>query len=100
MHITSGLLPQIEVMLLREHWEDTISKIAPTFKVGPVLVDPSSIQMPVDDGLPNVSWSSMHRVNPSEWKSSDIKRSDSLAGFYNEKMRAYEGWLKLQREDD
>ena len=100
MHITSGLLPQIEVMLLREHWEDTISKIAPTFKVGPVLVNPSSIQMPVDDGLPNVSWSWMHRETPSEWQSSDIKRSDSLAGLPNGKMRAYEGWLKLQREDD
>lgn len=100
IHITSGILPQIEVMLLREHWDDTISKIAPTFKVGPVLVDPSSIRMPIDDGLPNITWNWMHRETPSDWKSSDIKRSDSLAGLPNGKMRAYEGWLKLNIEDD
>lgn len=100
MHITSGVLPQVEVSLLREHWEDSLAKIAPTFRVGPVLVDPTSIRMPIDDGKPNVAWSWMHRETPTEWQSSEIKRSDSLAGLPNGKMRAYEGWLKLQREDD
>ena len=56
--------------------------------------------MPIDDGKPNVAWSWMHRETPTEWQSSEIKRSDSLAGLPNGKMRAYEGWLKLQREDD
>ena len=39
LHITSGFLPQKQITLLREHWDVPVSKIAPTFKVGPVLVD-------------------------------------------------------------
>ena len=95
IHITTGILPQKEITLLREHWEDAVARIAPTFKVGPVLVNPDSIRMPVDDGIPNLSWTWVHRETPSEWVEAEIKRSDSLAGLPHGKMKAYEGWMKL-----
>ena len=99
-HITSGILPQKEITLIREHWEDAVSRIAPTFKIGPVLVDPSSIRMPIDDAKPNLSWRWVHRETPSDWVESEIKRSDSLAGLPNDKMKAYEGWIKLDIIED
>ncbi len=99
-HITSGILPQKEITLIREHWEEAVSKIAPTFKIGPVLVDPSSIRMPIDDAKPNLSWRWVHRETPSDWVESEIKRSDSLAGLPNDKMKAYEGWIKLDIIED
>ena len=99
-HITSGILPQKEITLIREHWEEAVSRIAPTFKVGPVLVDPSSIRMPIDDAKPNLSWRWVHRETPSDWVESEIKRSDSLAGLPNDKMKAYEGWIKLDIIED
>ncbi len=99
-HITSGILPQKEITLIREHWEDAVSRIAPTFKIGPVLVDPSSIRMPIDDAKPNLSWRWVHRETPSDWVETEIKRSDSLAGLPNDKMKAYEGWIKLDIIED
>ena len=64
-HITSGILPQKEITLIREHWEEAVSRIAPTFKVGPVLVDPSSIRMPIDDA--NQIYREGLSETPSDW---------------------------------
>ena len=100
LHITSGILPQKEITLLRDHWEDALSRIAPTFKVGPVLVDPTSVRMPIDDAKPNLIWKWVHRESPSEWKESEIKDSDSLAGLPSGKMTAYEGWIKLDIDEN
>jgi hypothetical protein len=99
LHLTSGFLPQKEILLLREHWEEAMAKIAPTFKVGPVLVDPTSIRMPIDDGKPQMQWKWLHRESPSSVLQSDVKASDDLAGLPNGKMLAYEGWLKLNQID-
>ena len=99
LHVTSGFLPQKEILLLREHWEEAMAKIAPTFKVGPVLVDPTSIRMPIDDGKPQMQWKWLHRESPSSVLQSDVKASDDLAGLPNGKMLAYEGWLKLNQID-
>ena len=100
VHVTSGILPQKEIVLLREHWQDAVAKIAPTFKVGPVLVDPTSVRMPVDDMKPNLIWKWTHRETPSEWIEGPIKRSDSLAGLPHGKMTAYEGWIKLDIDEN
>jgi len=99
LHLTSGFLPQKEIILLREHWEESMAKIAPTFKVGPVLVDPTSIRMPIDDGKPQMQWKWLHRESPSSVLQSEVKASDDLAGLPNGKMLAYEGWLKLNQID-
>ena len=99
VHVTSGFLPQKEITLLREHWEDAVSRIAPSFRVGPVLVDPSSVRMPIDGAKPNLIWSWTHRESPSEWVETPVKRSDSLAGLPNGKMTAYEGWIKLDIDE-
>jgi len=99
VHVTSGILPQKEIVLLREHWQDAVAKIAPSFKVGPVLVDPTSVRMPIDDMKPNLIWKWTHRETPSEWIEGPIKRSDSKAGLPHGKMTAYEGWIKLDIDE-
>ena len=99
VHVTSGILPQKEIVLLREHWQDAVAKIAPSFKVGPVLVDPTSVRMPIDDMKPNLIWKWTHRETPSEWIEGPIRRSDSLAGLPHGKMTAYEGWIKLDIDE-
>ena len=99
VHVTSGILPQKEIVLLREHWQDAVARIAPSFKVGPVLVDPTSVRMPIDDMKPNLIWKWTHRETPSEWVEGPIKRSDSKAGLPHGKMTAYEGWIKLDIDE-
>jgi len=99
LHITSGFLPQKQITLLREHWDTPVNKIAPTFKVGPVLVDPANIRMPIESANPVMDWEWLHRETPSDVFSSQIKPSDSLAGMPNGTMKAFEGWIKLRRKE-
>ena len=99
LHITSGFLPQKQITLLREHWDVPVSKIAPTFKVGPVLVDPANIRMPIESANPVMNWEWLHRETPSDVFSSQIKPSDSLAGMPNGTMKAFEGWIKLRAKE-
>ena len=99
LHITSGFLPQKQITLLREHWDVPVSKIAPTFKVGPVLVDPANIRMPIESANPVMDWEWLHRETPSDVFSSQIKPSDSLAGMPNGTMKAFEGWIKLRTKE-
>lgn len=99
LHITSGFLPQKQITLLREHWDVPVSKIAPTFKVGPVLVDPANIRMPIESANPVMNWEWLHRETPSDVFSSQIKPSDSLAGMPNGTMKAFEGWIKLRTKE-
>ncbi len=99
LHITSGFLPQKQITLLREHWDEPVSKIAPTFKVGPVLVDPANIRMPIESANPVMDWEWLHRETPSDVFSSQIKPSDSLAGMPNGTSKAFEGWIKLRKKE-
>jgi hypothetical protein len=47
VHATSGLLPRKEIGLRREWTSDALSKLSPTFRFGPLLVDPKRIRMPI-----------------------------------------------------
>ncbi|MBT3771307.1 MAG: hypothetical protein HOE92_02655 [Euryarchaeota archaeon] len=99
VHVTCGFLPQKEITLLREHWEDAVARIAPTFKVGPVLVDPSSIRMPIDNAKPNLIWKWANKPSTTEWTEMPIANSDDLAGLPTGKTKAYEGWIKLDIDE-
>lgn len=99
VHVTSGFLPQKEITLLREHWEDAVARIAPTFKVGPVLVDPSSIRMPIDNAKPNLIWKWANKPSTTEWSELPIANSDDLAGLPDGITKAFEGWIKLDIDE-
>ena len=46
IHLTSGISPRKEIALLRSWISEPLARIAPSFRVGPVLVDPETIRMP------------------------------------------------------
>jgi len=99
IHLTSGFLPQKEITLVREHYRDALNKIAPTFKVGPILIDPASVRMPIPQTQEPVIWSWVFKENYTSWSETPIAQSDSLAGLPKGKTTAFTGWIKLDVDE-
>ena len=47
VNATTGMLPRKEIGVRRQWIADALAKIAPSFRFGPVLVDPKTIRMPI-----------------------------------------------------
>ena len=98
IHATSCLLPQKEIGMVRTHYEKAMNKIAPTFKVGPVLVDPENVRMPIPDRQ-GLIWSWNFKESYTEWKETPITDADHLAGLPKGKSAAFDGWIKLDIDE-
>ncbi|PXY78613.1 MAG: hypothetical protein CXX81_06710 [Methanobacteriota archaeon] len=98
VHVTSGILPQKEITLVRSHYEQAMNKIAPTFKIGPVLVDPQTVKMPIPDQR-GLQWSWVFKESYTDWVEQPISDVDQLAGLPKKKTTAFEGWIKLDIDE-
>jgi hypothetical protein len=93
VHVTSGVLPRKEIGMRRQWLVPGLDRIAPTFRFGPVLVDPKSVRMPVPSSLEG-SWSWDHRADAITWADEPIAQANAEARLANAPV-AEEGWLKL-----
>ena len=57
------------------------------------------VLIPFSSEASNLSWSWIQRQTPSNWEELAIKRSDSLAGLPSMTTEAFEGWLKLDIDE-
>jgi hypothetical protein len=51
-HATTGVLPRARVQLARDWVADALQQLSPSFRVGPVLVDPTTVRLPKITALP------------------------------------------------
>jgi hypothetical protein len=94
VHATSGLCPRKDIGVRREWLAAGLARIAPTFRFGPVLVDPKQIRMPVASEL-HGTWSWAHRVDPSHWEEPKVVSETPDASVGVDPAAAQEGWLRL-----
>jgi hypothetical protein len=94
VHATSGLLPRKEIGMRRDWIAGALAQIAPTFRFGPVLVDPTTIRMPVPTDLPG-TWTWDHRTDPAQWASPEVVNDAGDALLGSRPASAQEGWLQL-----
>jgi hypothetical protein len=94
VHATSGVLPRKEIGMRREWVADGLARIAPTFRFGPVLVDPATVRMPVPTDLPG-SWTWDHRADAAQWASPEVVNDTGDAALGTAPASAQEGWLQL-----
>ena len=78
---------------------DGLKKLAPTFRFGPVLVDPKRIRMPVASDIRG-PWSFSHRVDAATWADDAVVNSTSDAQLPPDPSEGREGWLKLTPPED
>ena len=100
VHITTGLLPQKEIGLMREHKQQQLAQIAPTYRAGPMLVDPTTVRMPVPDLILPTEWSWMTKKNSNQWDEDSIVPEDGKPHMPNGRIKAWNGWLKLNKKNE
>jgi hypothetical protein len=94
VHATSGLLPRKELGVRRQWVADGLARLAPSFRFGPVLVDPRTIRMPVATELAG-TWSWNHRTDVSRWVDQPVVNATGTALLGTDVIEAEEGWLTL-----
>jgi hypothetical protein len=94
IYATSGLLPRKNIGLRRVWVDDALKKLAPTFRFGPVLVDPKRIRMPIPTDIRG-TWSWAHRSDAVDWSESGITNATQDALLNDDPPIAEEGWIRL-----
>jgi IPT/TIG domain len=95
VHTTSGLTPRKEIGMRREWVAAALSQIAPTFRFGPVLVDPQRIRMPIPNEI-HGTWSWDHRKSITDWAEDKVTNTTGDALIPPDPAKAQEGWLRMQ----
>ncbi len=94
IHATCGILPRKSITLPRVFIEPALKQIAPSFRLGPVLVDPEHIRMPKPKGLPKKQvWT--RRDRPNSWREDPIATATQDALLPDESAIAQEGYLRV-----
>jgi len=94
VHATAGLLPQKEIGLRREWTAEALAKLSPTFRFGPLLVDPKRIRMPIPTDIEGtLSWD--YRADANTWAEAPVTNATQDALLPSDPPSGTEGWLRL-----
>ena len=94
VHATAGVLPRKEIGMRREWVAAALAKLSPTFRFGPVLVDPKTLRMPVPNEI-HGTWSWDHRADITTWSEDPIVSATQDAHLRPDPASGTEGWLRM-----
>jgi hypothetical protein len=94
VHATSGVLPRKEIGMRREWVAAALANISPTFRFGPLLVDPKTLRMPVPNEI-HGTWSWDHRADITTWSEDPIVNATQDAHLRPDPASGTEGWLRM-----
>jgi hypothetical protein len=95
VHATSGIVPRKAISLPRAFVEEALARIAPSFRFGPVLVDPGVIRMPKPSVLPEDQvWT--RRDTPTSWRDDPIEVATQFAYLPDISHEAQEGYIRVR----
>jgi len=101
VHAAMGVLPRKRIALDRDQVDAALATLAPTFRAGPVLIDPAANALPVPS-LQGFAWSWTRREGPpgdaAGWSDTPIKPSTGAATVPDRTVPAHEGWLRLSSD--
>jgi hypothetical protein len=97
VHVRSGIVPSSAVPMRRPWVAAGLANLAPTFRFGPLLLDPHVVRMPVPTrGGGGWSWES--RSAPDSWRSEPVATGAGEVALSAAPPRAMEGWLRFVPE--
>jgi hypothetical protein len=99
VHATTGVLPRKEIGMRREWLEGALARIAPTYRFGPVLVDPKRVRLPVAREIAG-TWTWAHRIDETTWSEEVVIDAATETAAIGEAIQAHEGWLRFTPEED
>jgi hypothetical protein len=97
VHATAGLLPRKALALARDWFHDALVRLSPSFRFGPVLVDPDTVRLPLVTGLGDKQqWT--RRDTPLTWRDDPIAAATQTAYLPELPATLQEGWIRVQQE--
>jgi hypothetical protein len=94
VHLTSGVLPRKYLQLARDWVQPGLAVMAPSARIGPVLIDPDKVRLPKISSFPKDQiWT--RRSNPSTWKDDPILAATQTALFPDMPSQVEEGYIRI-----
>lgn len=94
VHLTSGTLPRKNLQLARDWIHPGLSVMAPSLRVGPVLIDSDKVRLPKVSSFPKDQiWT--RRSNPSTWKDDPILAATQTALLPELPSEIQEGYIRI-----
>ena len=98
VHATTGLLPRKALALARDWFHDALVRLSPSFRFGPVLVDPATVRLPMVTGLGDKqTWT--RRDTPLTWRDDPIAAATQTAYLPEQPSMLQEGWIRVLQQD-
>jgi hypothetical protein len=98
VHVTSGVAPRKALALARDWFHAALERLSPSFRVGPVLVDPTGIRMPRVTGL-GEHQTFTRRTTPLTWRDDPILAASQTALLPDDPAGLQEGWIRVVPEE-
>jgi hypothetical protein len=94
VHLTSGVLPRKALQLARDWVHDGLARIAPSVRVGPVLIEPGEVRLPTVSAFPpDQLWT--RRVSPATWRDDPIVAATQAAMLPSMPAGIEEGYIRV-----
>lgn len=99
VHATTGLLPRKSLELLRDWVTPGLGRIAPSARVGPVLIDPDKVRLPKIAAFgADQSWT--RRDSPITWRDDPILSATQAALLPDGGVSVEEGYIRIAPNGD
>jgi hypothetical protein len=94
VHLTSGILPRKALQLLKDWTHPGLSVMAPSTRVGPVLIEPGEVRLPKISVFPKEQiWT--RRDSPVTWKDDPILAATQTALLPEFPAQVEEGYIRI-----
>ena len=94
VHLTSGVLPRKALQLARDWVAPGLSVMAPSARIGPVLIDPAKVRLPKVSAFPTDQMFT-RRDTPSTWKDDPILAATQTALLPDLPHEVQEGYIRI-----
>lgn len=94
VHLTSGVLPRKSLRLQRDWVAPGLAVMAPSARVGPVLVDPAKVALPLVSAFPKEQLFT-RRDSPLTWKDDPILAATQTALLPDLPHEVQEGYIRI-----
>jgi hypothetical protein len=99
VHLTSGILPRKSLELARDWVAPGLAVMAPSVRVGPVLVDPAQVRLPKVSAFPKKQIFT-RRATPSTWKDDPILAATQTALLPDLPHEVQEGYIRVAPDQE
>jgi hypothetical protein len=96
--LTTGLLPRKRIALQREWFSGVMDALSPSFRAGPLLIDPEIVRLPKISGL-GKNQRFTHKPNALDWRDDPIVAATQTAYLPELPTEVKEGWIRVAAED-